>query len=133
MNANSQQYSQLQIWLLAARPKTLWAGITPVLMGGAIAFEVSKFHVLAFCAALAGSVLIQIGTNFANDLFDYLKETDTEDRVGPFRVTQAGLVSPKKMMVQRRGRHFYGCFSERVKVFEKNENDTFRNYVFDDG
>ena len=97
MNSNSQQYTQWQIWLLAARPKTLWAGIIPVLMGGAMAFDASKFHVLAFCAALAGSVFIQIVTNFANDLFDYLKQTYTQDRIGPMRVTQAGLVSPKKM------------------------------------
>ncbi len=97
MKSNSQQVTQWQIWLLAARPKTLWAGITPVLMGGAMAFDASKFHVLAFSAALAGSVFIQIGTNFANDLFDYLKQTDTRDRIGPMRVTQAGLVSPKKM------------------------------------
>jgi len=97
MNANSHHYSKWQIWLLAARPKTLWAGITPVIMGGAIALDASQLHIAALCAALAGSVFIQIGTNLANDLFDYLKDTDRQDRIGPMRVTQAGLVSPKQM------------------------------------
>lgn len=97
MDSNSQSYEKWKIWLMAARPKTLWAGITPVIMGGAIAFEANQLHLITFCAALAGSVLIQIGTNFANDLFDYLKKTDTQARVGPMRVTQAGLVSPQSM------------------------------------
>lgn len=99
MNSKTPHYTKWQIWLLAARPKTLWAGITPVIMGGAIALDASKFHLIAFCAALMGSVLIQIGTNFANDLFDFLKDTDCRDRIGPLRVTQAGLVSPKEMKV----------------------------------
>ncbi len=97
MDSTSTKQTELHIWLLAARPKTLWAAITPVIMGGALALEADKLHWLALSAALVGAVLIQIGTNFANDLFDFLKETDTEDRIGPVRVTQAGLVSPGQM------------------------------------
>ena len=90
--------SPLKIWFLAARPKTLPAGIVPVLVGGALAFDAGAFHFPAFMAALFGSILIQVGTNFANDYFDYKKDTDREDRLGPTRVTQAGLVSPRQII-----------------------------------
>lgn len=89
----------LKIWLMAARPKTLAAGLTPVLIGSALAHGAGGFHgASALCAAL-GALLIQIGTNFANDYFDFVKGTDTEERTGPKRATQAGLVSPKTMLV----------------------------------
>lgn len=88
--------SKLHIWLLAARPKTLPAGIVPVVVGGVIAYSHEGFALLPFLAALFGSIMIQIGTNFANDLFDFKKQTDREDRIGPLRVTQAGLVTPKQ-------------------------------------
>ncbi len=89
--------SPVTVWLLAARPKTLPAGIVPVLVAGVIAYSMDSFHLLSFVAALAGSVLIQIGTNFANDLFDFIKKTDTADRIGPTRVTQAGLVTRRQI------------------------------------
>ncbi len=85
------------VWLLAARPKTLWAGIAPVLMGAAMAQADGVFHAGAALAALAGSILIQIGTNYANDYFDFVKGADTAERVGPVRATQAGLVTPAQM------------------------------------
>ncbi|HID31440.1 MAG TPA: 1,4-dihydroxy-2-naphthoate polyprenyltransferase, partial [Desulfobacterales bacterium] len=88
-----------QIWLLAARPKTLWAGIIPVVVGTVMAFQAGKFHMLSFLATLAGAVLIQVGTNFANDLFDFQKGADNEARKGPMRVTQAGIVTPRQMKV----------------------------------
>jgi 1,4-dihydroxy-2-naphthoate octaprenyltransferase len=81
-------------WLLAARPKTLPAAIAPVLIGTAMAYRDGGFHLLAAAAALVGAVLIQVGTNYANDYLDFHRGTDTEDRLGPTRVTQAGLVSP---------------------------------------
>ncbi|MBI3119171.1 MAG: 1,4-dihydroxy-2-naphthoate octaprenyltransferase, partial [Candidatus Hydrogenedentes bacterium] len=87
----------LKTWLLAARPKTLWAGVSPVIIGSAMAWEAGAFHPAAALAALAGAVLIQIGANFANDYFDFIKGTDTAERVGPTRVTQAGLVTPRQM------------------------------------
>ncbi|MFQ5571901.1 MAG: 1,4-dihydroxy-2-naphthoate polyprenyltransferase [Rhodothermales bacterium] len=89
--------SPLQIWTLAARPKTLGAAVAPVLVGTAMAWEAGGFHALAACCALLGAVLIQIGTNFSNDYVDYLKGADTGERKGPLRVTQAGLVTPSTM------------------------------------
>lgn len=86
--------SRPYIWFLAARPKTLWAAVAPVLLGTALALEAGAFHVpSAFCALLA-AVLIQIGTNFSNDYHDFVKGADTEHRKGPTRVTQAGLIQP---------------------------------------
>lgn len=91
-------YSRRQIWFLAARPKTLWAAVAPVVIGAAIAVDDGFAHIPALIAALLGAIFIQIGTNFANDLFDFKKATDTADRVGPLRVTQAGLVTPRQML-----------------------------------
>lgn len=88
-----------KIWILAARPKTLPAGLTPVLIGAALAHGAGAFHLPAVLCAALGALLIQIGTNFANDYFDFIKGTDTEERVGPTRATQAGLVSPRTMLV----------------------------------
>jgi 1,4-dihydroxy-2-naphthoate octaprenyltransferase len=89
--------SRWQVWVLAARPKTLWASVAPVIVGAAVAVRDDQFHWPAALAALAGAVLIQIGTNLANDLFDHLRGTDTPDRQGPLRVTQAGLVTPAQI------------------------------------
>jgi 1,4-dihydroxy-2-naphthoate octaprenyltransferase len=91
---NDISTSPWKIWFLAARPKTLPAGIVPVLVAGMMAYADGYFHLLSFLAALLGSVMIQVGTNYANDLFDYRKEADTSDRIGPTRVTQAGLATP---------------------------------------
>ncbi len=88
-----------KIWLMAARPKTLAAGLTPVLIGSAMAQAAGGFHLTAALCAALGALLIQIGTNFANDYFDFVKGTDTEERIGPKRATQAGLVSPRTMLV----------------------------------
>lgn len=81
------------VWIQAARPKTLSAAVSPVLLGTAFAVADHAFHALAFVCALLGAVLIQIGTNFANDYKDFERGTDTVARKGPLRVTQAGLVS----------------------------------------
>ena len=77
----------LRIWLMAARPRTLPAAIAPVLVGTAAAYHaVDDVRWGAFAAALAGSVLIQIGTNLANDYSDAKRGADTADRLGPVRV-----------------------------------------------
>ncbi|MEW6411458.1 MAG: 1,4-dihydroxy-2-naphthoate polyprenyltransferase [Candidatus Zixiibacteriota bacterium] len=89
--------SKTKVWILAARPKTLWAAISPVIIGTAMAYEAGQVHWLSAAAAFFGAVLIQIGTNFANDYFDHKKGTDREDRLGPTRVTQAGMVTPSQM------------------------------------
>jgi 1,4-dihydroxy-2-naphthoate octaprenyltransferase len=89
--------SRLKVWLLAARPKTLWAAIAPVLIGTAMAFDDKVGHWPSALAALIGAVLIQVGTNFANDYFDFKKGADQYQRLGPTRVTQAELVTPQAM------------------------------------
>ncbi|MBS1148769.1 MAG: 1,4-dihydroxy-2-naphthoate octaprenyltransferase [Myxococcaceae bacterium] len=83
------------IWLQAARPKTLVAGIVPVAVGSALALRDGAFLPIAAGMALLGALLIQIGTNLTNDYFDFVRGADTADRLGPPRVTQQGLLSPK--------------------------------------
>jgi 1,4-dihydroxy-2-naphthoate octaprenyltransferase len=89
----------LRIWLMAARPRTLPAAIAPVLVGTALAASEGTFRGLAFAAALIGSVFIQIGTNLSNDYSDARRGADTEERLGPVRVTAGGLVPPRKVLV----------------------------------
>lgn len=86
-----------RVWWQAARPKTLWASTAPVLMATAMAWQAGALHVPSVVAALVGAVLIQVGTNFANDYFDFVKGADTGARIGPVRATQAGHVSPATM------------------------------------
>ena len=89
----------LRLWLLAARPRTLPAAISPVLVGTALAGSEEVFRALPFVAALVGSVFIQIGTNLSNDYSDARRGADTEDRLGPVRVTAGGLMPPKRVLV----------------------------------
>ena len=84
-------------WILASRPKTLWAGACPVILGTAMAFEAEALHVASALAALIGAILIQIGTNFANDYYDGLKGTDDENRKGPPRAVASGFISAAAM------------------------------------
>ncbi len=84
----------LKTWLLAIRPKTLWAAVAPVLIGTAMAYRDGLGHWPSALVALFGAIMIQIGTNLANDYFDYKKGADQSDRLGPLRVTQAKLVKP---------------------------------------
>lgn len=87
--------NNLSAWILAARPKTLPAAISPVLMGTTMAYADGGVHWLSAFLALFGALMIQIGTNLANDYFDHKQGKDTQDRLGPVRVTQAGLVSDR--------------------------------------
>ncbi len=91
--------NRVQIWTLACRPKTLIAGISPVLIGTALAIAHGFFDLRLFLYTFATAIGIQISTNFANDYFDFIKGADTSERKGPMRVTQAGLVSPRGMML----------------------------------
>jgi len=84
-------------WLLAARLKTLPAAISPVILGSALAYHDGILSIMISFMTLLAALLIQIGTNFANDVFDFQKGTDRDDRLGPVRVTQSGLISPRKM------------------------------------
>lgn len=87
----------LRPWILAARPKTLPAAISPVLVGSAIAFTCGRFRFLPALAAVFTAVMIQVGTNYFNDVIDYLKGTDAGVRLGPTRVTQAGLLTSRQV------------------------------------
>jgi len=89
----------LHTWLLAARPHTLTTALVPVAVGSAVAYTEDSFRWLPALVALISAMLIQVGTNFANDLFDFEKGADTADRIGPLRVTQAGLVTPGQMRI----------------------------------
>ena len=91
--------SPLRLWVTAARPRTLPAAIAPVLVGTALAASEDVFKPLRFVCALIGSIFIQIGTNLANDYSDARRGADTEDRLGPVRVTAGGLVPPKRVLV----------------------------------
>lgn len=79
---------------MACRPKTLPAAVAPVLLGTAIALGDGGMHWPSAVLAFLGAMTIQIGTNLANDYYDFKKGTDTAERTGPIRVTQAGLISP---------------------------------------
>src|SRR5437016_14668269 len=93
-------------WFLAARPKTLAAAVVPVLVGTSLAYNAhTPIHWTAFFCALGGALFIQIGTNLVNDALDFKKGADTAERLGPLRVTQAGLLSAEAVM-----RGAYACF-----------------------
>jgi 1,4-dihydroxy-2-naphthoate polyprenyltransferase len=90
--------SAARIWLMAARPRTLPAAVAPVLVGTALAATEETFKPLTFVAALLGALFIQIGTNLSNDYSDARRGADTEDRLGPVRVTAGGLVPPRQVL-----------------------------------
>jgi 1,4-dihydroxy-2-naphthoate octaprenyltransferase len=93
-------------WLLAARPKTLAAAVVPVLVGTSMAMNAhARLHWLSFLCALGGALFIQIGTNLVNDALDFKRGADTHERLGPLRVTQAGLLSANAVLVGA-----YVCF-----------------------
>jgi 1,4-dihydroxy-2-naphthoate octaprenyltransferase len=91
--------SGIQIWLAAARVRTLPASVAPVLVGTALAGYLHVFHPLRFIAALIAAVFIQVGTNLSNDYSDARRGADTEDRLGPVRVTAGGLVPPQQVLI----------------------------------
>lgn len=89
--------SPLRIWLEATRPRTLPAAVAPVLVGSALAWHAGKFDAAAAGLCLLFALLVQIGTNFANDYYDFVKGADSATRVGPRRAVAAGLVKPETM------------------------------------
>jgi 1,4-dihydroxy-2-naphthoate octaprenyltransferase len=84
-------------WLIAIRIKTLPAAISPVILGTALAFHDGNSNSFILFMTLLAAVLIQIGANFANDVYDFEKGSDRADRLGPQRATQSGLISPADM------------------------------------
>ena len=101
-NSSSTHPGMFKAWLMAIRIPTLPAAIVPVLVGTAIAVADGAFRLGSFLVVLVACLLIQIGTNLANDYFDNLKGADTAERLGPTRVTQSGLIAPhtvRNMMI----------------------------------
>ena len=88
---------QLKAWLLASRPKTLFASVSPVMLGVAFALSSGHFEFLLACLTLITSVFIQVLTNYVNDYYDFLKGSDTKERFGPPRALQRRLVTPEAM------------------------------------
>ncbi|MFB6129506.1 MAG: 1,4-dihydroxy-2-naphthoate polyprenyltransferase [Salinigranum sp.] len=94
---STQQVSRRRAWVMAARPQTLPAAVSPVIVGTGLAVAAGVFAPLPAFAALVGACLIQIGTNFANDYYDAVKGADTADREGFTRVTAGGLIPPTEV------------------------------------
>ena len=89
--------SFLKSILIAIRPKTLSASIAPVLVGSSIAFNSSHFNMQIFFLTFISAIFIQIGTNFANDVYDFINGADNDERIGPTRAVQANLISVRAM------------------------------------
>ncbi len=87
--------TRTQAWVLATRPRTLSAAAAPVVAATGFAAADGVFAQLPALAALTGALLIQVATNLANDYYDFVKGSDTGERLGPVRVTQAGILSPE--------------------------------------
>jgi 1,4-dihydroxy-2-naphthoate octaprenyltransferase len=87
--------SRAKAWVIASRPKTLPAAVAPVVVGSAVAAAEGMFALPPAIITLLCALLIQIGTNLANDYFDFMKGADSEHRIGPLRVTQSGLIPSK--------------------------------------
>ena len=88
-----------EAWILAIRPRTLPAAAAGVVMGAALTWQDGYFRFDATLVCLLTALLLQIGSNLANDVFDFERGTDTAERLGPTRVTQAGLLTPKQVKI----------------------------------
>jgi len=95
----TEKITPARTWILAIRPKTLPAAAAGVVMGSALAWYDGSLQTAAMLACLFCALLLQIGSNLANDVFDYERGTDTAERLGPLRVTQAGLLTPRQVKV----------------------------------
>lgn len=95
----SAQNKSLKHWIEAARPRTLFASVSPVLVGSALAFSAKQFQILPAILCLLVALLAQIASNFANDYFDFKKGADREDRLGPERAVASGWIKPKSMLL----------------------------------
>jgi len=91
----TQDITRREAWVIAARPQTLPAAASPVVVGTGLAVHDGVFAIFPAIAALVGAALIQIGTNFANDYYDAVQGADTEEREGFTRVTAGGLIAPE--------------------------------------
>jgi 1,4-dihydroxy-2-naphthoate octaprenyltransferase len=88
----------IRYWIDAARPRTLPASISPVLIGTALAWHTEHFRLIPSLLCLAVALFAQIASNFANDYFDFRKGADTNERTGPDRAVSKGWITPKAML-----------------------------------
>ena len=86
------------VWIQAARPRTLVAAVVPVWIAICLALNSNSFLLIPASLCMLFAILIQVGTNFANDYFDYQKGADTADRIGPKRAVASGLIFPATML-----------------------------------
>ena len=86
---------KIGIWISSTRPKTLIAGLSPVFIGTSIASFEQPISFFVFSCCLLFSLFLQIGTNWSNDYFDFIKGADTTDRKGPLSTIQSGLLPPR--------------------------------------
>lgn len=118
--------NSLKAWVLASRPKTLAAAVAPVLVGGALGFcccaggceDLANFHVSRFVLCLLFAILMQIDANLINDLYDFLKGTDGEDRLGPKRAMAQGWITKKAMYVGIVAVTLLACLSGLVMLYD---------------
>lgn len=108
----------LRAWILASRPATLSAAFVPVAVGTACAYAAHGMRWDTALAALLGAFGIQIGTNYANDVFDAEKGADTEERLGPTRAVQAGLISPRAMRIAMIAAFAFASLCGAYLIFE---------------
>jgi len=99
INIDQVRATKIESWILASRPKTLLAAVIPVMVGSALAVSQNHFIFVYSLIALLCSILIQVGTNFTNDLYDHYKGADSKDRKGPERALSSGLISPLEMKI----------------------------------
>jgi len=109
--AESENPTRMGTWIAAARPRTLPAAVAPVVVGSALAAHDHRFDPAAACLCLGFALLVQVGTNFANDYYDFVNGADTAARVGPRRAVASGLVAPREMW-----RAMAGVFSAAIAV-----------------
>lgn len=96
-NNNTIKTNSLKAWIYAARPKTLTGALIPVMLGTALAFYDSKFNYTSAILCALFACFMQIAANFINDLYDFIKGTDRDDRLGPERACAKSWISPRNM------------------------------------
>lgn len=114
--------NSFRAWMLAARPKTLTGAVIPVLIGTSLAVADDKFKAVPALLCLLFACGMQISANFINDLFDYLKGTDREDRLGPERACAQGWITPKAMKQGIAVALIFSCFAGLALLFGSWEN-----------
>ncbi len=97
--ATTNTITKFDAWIVASRPKTLLAALVPVIVGSSIAINDNHFKPIAAIVALICALLIQIGTNFVNDLFDFLAGTDKKERSGPQRAVASGILTTSEIKI----------------------------------